>query len=193
MKRFLFASSILALVIVALSCGGGGGGAATAASNPVAVIGDSLSVRMAGYLEADNLALSGATTGSLIGQVQDKNLSGYKTIYVMVGINDISMELDKDASLKNYSDLLDIIKVRSTARIVVQSVLPCALPALNVEIQTFNRNLQVLALQKGATYIDLWCVFLNVHTGEIMESADGFHLTEAGYRTWADYLKQAIA
>jgi len=183
---------ILALLLL-LSCGGGGGGGTvTASTYPVAVIGDSLSYNLAPYLPADNFGVSGATIEDMIEHIQGEDLSGYSTIYVMAGINDISAwGLTADEVLIRYAVLLDTIRSKSGARIIVQSTLPMDNLEVNKEVQKLNGQLQAIARKKGCLYIDLWPMFLDLDTGLMVASktVDGTHLTADGCREWAGYVK----
>ncbi|HEY9736694.1 MAG TPA: GDSL-type esterase/lipase family protein, partial [Trichocoleus sp.] len=83
------------------------------------------------------------------------------------------------------------------ARIVVQSILPhgdenatwegrdklLALP--NEQIRTINAELQQIATENGATYLDLYPLFANGN-GELRAdlTTDGLHLNWQGYMVW---------
>ena len=184
------------ILIILISCGGGGGGTesgtVSASSYPIAVIGDSLSRDVAPYFPADNLAVGGASTVDMIDRIQVEDLSSYEKIYVMAGINDLVVDgWEVDAILSHYSDLLDIIRAKTKAVIIVQSTLPIYDREVNKDVQKLNRGLQSLAMAKGLRYFDLWVLFLDLDTGALYatKTTDGVHLTGDACREWAEYIK----
>lgn len=189
MKKIIF---LMLLTVMLAGCGGGGGdGTATAAGNQVAVIGDSLSTHIVGYLEADSLASGGATLDDMVVKVVDSDLSGYQRIYIMGGINDIYRRSSTEEIMRTYDALLDAVAAKSRAVVFVQSTLPSNDILLNKDIQKLNRALQASAISRGMIYIDLWCLFMDIETGllDARIAYDHVHLTEEGYANWAAYLR----
>jgi lysophospholipase L1-like esterase len=192
-KYWRHCALLIQIIILMTSCAGSGvrGGNAVASSNPVAVIGDSLSSAVAPYVRADNLALPGGTTTEIANHIKDRDLSHYKRIYVMAGINNITKLAKKaDEILTDYNLLLDLIRSKTQAVIIVQSTLPRDLIEVNKEIQILNSGLQILSHKKGMVYIDLWPLFLDLDSGTLYstKTVGGVHLTAKGYQEWADYL-----
>jgi len=103
-------------------------------------------------------------------------------IYVMLGINDLAAGVGIKQIAKDYRALLTALEGRD---ITVQSVLgPGHLP-----VRELNRDLQELAAEMGADYMDLTPIL-----GDPLKyTYDGIHLTSDGYRLWAEALNESMA
>jgi lysophospholipase L1-like esterase len=122
-------------------------------------------------------------------------------LFVLIGINDISKDIPDAVIAAQYRALIDSVKSQSPAtRIFVQSILP-----LNPTVKNFpqhydkqervvavNRLLRRMARETGATYVDLWPIFVDRQNRlDASLTGDGLHLNAAGYERWVRYLKRA--
>jgi lysophospholipase L1-like esterase len=121
-------------------------------------------------------------------------------LFVLIGINDISKDIPDAVIAAQYWALVDSVKSQSPAtRIYVQSILP-----LNPTVRNFpqhydkqarvvavNRLIRRMARETGATYVDLWPVFVD-RAGRLDASltGDGLHLNQRAYERWVAYLKR---
>jgi lysophospholipase L1-like esterase len=85
-------------------------------------------------------------------------------------------------------------------RIFVQSILPLNPTVENfpqhydkqVRVVAVNRLLRRMARATGATYVDLWPVFVDRQNRlDTRLTGDGLHLNQQGYERWVRYLKRA--
>ena len=117
-------------------------------------------------------------------------------VFVMGGINNLTNE-NVDQSVKEYSDLIEKIQeILPNATLYIQSVLPIAKEQektkSNETIRLFNKHLEQLAIKHGATYIDLYTLYLL--NGELNPALtnDGIHLRPEAYTIWANAIRKYI-
>jgi len=119
-------------------------------------------------------------------------------LFVLIGINDISKDIPDAVIAAQYRALIDSVKSQSPqTRIFVQSILP-----LNPTVKNFpqhydkqarvvavNRLLRQMARETGATYIDLWPIFVDRRNQlDASLTGDGLHLNQQGYERWVRFL-----
>mgnify|MGYP000858038868 CR=1 FL=1 len=169
--------------------------------NPVVFIGDSLTERFAvekyfgpGFI---NRGIGGDHADGLFERRElmalDKNP---KAVFLMVGINDLLFDYQRDQIPQNIEKILTYIKEKvSNCDLFIQSICPVknwdtTSPA---EITAINRELRELAAKLGATYIDLYPHFAD-ENGFMREeyTIDGVHLSEKGNDLWASLLGEYI-
>jgi lysophospholipase L1-like esterase len=121
-------------------------------------------------------------------------------LFVLIGINDISKDIPDAVIAAQYRAIVDSVKRRSPrTRIFVQSILP-----LNPTVKNFpqhydkqprvvavNLLLRRMARETGATYVDLWPIFVDANGRlDARLTGDGLHLNQQGYERWVRYLKR---
>ena len=121
-------------------------------------------------------------------------------LFVLIGINDISKDIPDAVIAAQYRALIDSVKAQSAAtKIFVQSILP-----LNPTVKNFpqhydkqprvvavNRLIRQMARETGATYIDLWPIFVDGQNRlDASLTGDGLHLNQQGYERWVRFLRQ---
>ncbi|HKP14987.1 MAG TPA: GDSL-type esterase/lipase family protein [Gemmatimonadaceae bacterium] len=121
-------------------------------------------------------------------------------LFVLIGINDISKDIPDAVIAAQYRALVDSVKSQSpVTKIFVQSILP-----LNPSVKNFpqhydkqervvavNRLIRQMARETGATYIDLWPLFVDRQNRlDSSLTGDGLHLNQRGYERWARFLQQ---
>lgn len=121
-----------------------------------------------------------------------------KSIYIMLGANDIAMGISAEKYAKLYSDVIDKLKSASSdTKIYVESILPVTLKysskgtgITNEKIERYNAALKTLCTQKDIVFCDVASV-LKDSDGTLLSnlSSDGFHLNKTGYGKWVSYLK----
>src|SRR5689334_14296470 len=119
---------------------------------------------------------------------------------VLIGINDISKDIPDAVIAAQYRALIDSVKSQSPrTRIFVQSILP-----LNPTVKNFpqhydkqarvvavNRLIRRMARETGATYIDLWPIFVDRNNRlDASLTGDGLHLNQQGYERWVRFLQR---
>lgn len=124
------------------------------------------------------------------------------SIFIMIGINDISRNVSVDSVMVNYRMILERIRTETPGTSVfVESVLPVnpgvgRYPALQNKtevIMELNRRLRELASEFGHTYIDLFSVMADAKNQLPRKySIDGLHLTYEGYRVWTEAIRKYV-
>ena len=119
-------------------------------------------------------------------------------LFVLIGINDISKDIPDAVIAAQYRALIDSVKSQSPqTRIYVQSILP-----LNPTVKNFpqhydkqarvvavNRLIRQMARATGATYVDLWPIFVDRQNRlDASLTGDGLHLNQQGYERWVRFL-----
>lgn len=119
-------------------------------------------------------------------------------LYVLMGANALSAQNNDESFLAYYGQMLDMLKEALPNTIIyVQSLTPVQAwvsentPGLeNSRLQSINRQIAVMASERGLEFLDLYSAFAD-ENGELAEDyaqPDGLHLTVAGYDRWVDYL-----
>jgi lysophospholipase L1-like esterase len=143
-----------------------------------------------------NLGVSGETAGGLHTRLQRifTHIGSPDKVFIMSGINNLSMG-DNDF-LDTYRDILrGIAAAYPSATIYVHSLLPVLFPYIaNEDIRDMNAKLSEMALQQGASYIDLHATFLDEKgrpVAALLED-DGVHVSEEGYRVWSAEIEKLL-
>ncbi|MBF1999978.1 MAG: hypothetical protein IGS38_04605 [Synechococcales cyanobacterium M58_A2018_015] len=145
-----------------------------------------------------NQGISGETSGGLLKRLDAFADTDPETIFVMIGINDLLRGISEQTVLDNQRQIIrDLAATHPDAQIVVQSILPHAeestwegrdrlLTLPNQQIRDLNRQLETIAREEGAYFLDLYPLFANA-AGDLRPelSTDGLHLNAQGYQTWS--------
>lgn len=144
-----------------------------------------------------NQGISGETSAGLLKRLSLFDQTEPETIFVMIGINDLLRGISDQAIIENQRQIVEALeKSHPQAQIVVQSILPRAadsnwegrdrlLAIPNSRIQGINQQLETIAREEGAYFLDLYPLFANPE-GDLRTdlTTDGLHLSPAGYQTW---------
>ena len=150
---------------------------------------------LSGFKNKIKQAQNGETVSNILEKIQKED-NTYDTLIIAVGINDLLQESRKAEDFVNlklmtqYNQILEIAKTKAI-KVIIQSVLPVIekrFPnqswldtpqyAFNKTIETFNRMLQYLAKEQGASYIDAYTEF---KTSELQDLyVDAVHLNTKG-------------
>jgi lysophospholipase L1-like esterase len=157
-------------------------------------IGDSLTQwcdweqRFPGH-QVTNLGISGETVEGLLARRERIRTQIEKPdfIFLMTGINNIASE-QYDIILPYREIVRNLTTWYKQATVVVQSLLPVDMEWVsNDVIQGINRQLEIIAREYNAEYLDVFSLFIDANgspnNGYL--SDDGVHLAEKGYDAWA--------
>ena len=161
-------------------------------------IGDSLTV---GLDTTQGLSTHGATviakTGAGLQEIKRLVESSYipstvRTIYLLAGTN--SCAAYDDAFRAQYQEILTAIGAKAPqAQIVLTSLPPCidgkGHNASNAYITAKNQVINGIASAGGMQIIDIWSLLQKDGSLDPGYSADGLHLTAAGYSVWFSQIK----
>lgn len=123
-------------------------------------------------------------------------------IFLLIGINDVSHGHAVNVLAQRYERLVKKIREESPeTRLYLQSVMPVNnsfkryknLFGKENTIKAFNRRIEEIALENGATYVDLW-PFLADKEGNLRRefTNDGLHLNGRGYRVWTEGIRNLV-
>lgn len=170
-------------------------------NNPIYFVGDSLTRRNDWQLTFPNVSIvnkgiNGNKTRDLLKRIEPIASAHPSKLFLMIGINDFLRNKEFDEIVKNYEQILQIIKGKSPhTAIYIQSVLPISrtLPRYsNQDIVEFNQQIKALASNYHATYIDLYPLFLQNGTLGPQYAVDGLHLSKTGYDVWTQKISSYI-
>ena len=127
-----------------------------------------------------------------------------KTIFLMVGINDLSHDLTPIQVFDLCKQVIDRIHRHAPhTHLYVQSLLPInetygkwkTLEGKTADIPKINRLLQSYCQQQGISFIDLFHKFVRHGTYELRRdmTVDGLHLSPFGYKVWAFDLRKYLS
>jgi lysophospholipase L1-like esterase len=143
-----------------------------------------------------NRGIGGDNTEGVLERLDEITASKPDKIFIDLGTNDLALDMRIPEISNNYEKILDRIGDASPhTKIYVQSVLPTSghPDRNNDSIRELNKNLEHLAIQKSATYINLFDSFTATDGNLNMNySLDGLHLTGKGYLIWRDILRTHV-
>ncbi len=141
-----------------------------------------------------NLGLRGDTLQGMMDRVVQVKLVQPKTVYLMAGINDVSIST-VDEFEKRYDALLIQLREQLFAEeLVVFNMLPVndvdfSISCDNEQIVRFNEVIASLCFKHGLLYVNLFSVY--ERCGKIPKemTLDGIHLKRDAYNKWYKVLK----
>ena len=140
-----------------------------------------------------NLGLPGDTIRGMTARAGTAAAVKPEKVFILGGINTLC-DSNFDEALNDYAALLDKVCEVTDAEIYVQGVLPVSaeqekrLFVKNTTITRFNERIAELAVERGCTYIDLPGAFMQDGAIRPEYTTEGIHLSEEGYRVWADII-----
>ncbi len=122
------------------------------------------------------------TTEGLLNRLDEIMKHDPEKIFILIGINDLSVGISADEICSNMSLIVEKISEMSpNTRIYIESVLP-AKDIEQGQIDMINKIYESICAENiSATYIDISPVF-NMQGGGYYYSGDGIHLNGEGYK-----------
>jgi lysophospholipase L1-like esterase len=142
-------------------------------------------------------SIKGDKTAGLLFRIYDILKSKPKKIFLMAGINDISSHVGVDSIMKNYSNIVQIVKSNSPeTQLYLQSILPVnddCKSINNSDINELNIKIKNLARANNLVYINIHSHLLD-NSDQLNKnySNDGIHLLAEGYYIWKKVLEPYI-
>lgn len=175
-------------------------------SNPYDIIffGDSITERapweeLVGVkYKVGNRGIGGDNTFGMKARIEDVVLKKPHKIFLMMGINDVGRGIDLKLTLKNYEEIINIIRAKSpSTKIYIQSVLPLNEDILPYEylkgkehmVRALGDGVKSLADKYKLTYVDVKTVLADDYKLKAAYTSDGIHLNTDAYIAWGKYLK----
>lgn len=149
-----------------------------------------------------NRGIAGDNTEGMLARIHEVISARPAKIFIMAGVNDISLQRSNDIILRQMKMLLRQIKASSPqTQIYVQSTLPICneklkysrLKGKEVQIENYNTLLKSLCYEMQITYIDIYSLLLEKPlTLDPKYTADGLHLNEEAYTIWSKAIKEYV-
>ena len=139
-----------------------------------------------------NRGIGGDTTEGVLKRL-DAAIDGPAGVFLLVGTNDLALRVPVGDIMARHREIIEQIGIRAPrAWLTVQSVMPRQ-RKFRDRIQVLNENLERIAAEVGATYLDLWPL-LDDGTGQLKPryTEDGLHLNGLAYREWAAKLAPIV-
>ena len=142
-----------------------------------------------------NRGIKGDTTYGVLARLEEIITAKPEQVFLMIGVNDIfSGTISIDETVATTGEIAgSILKTSPETEVYLQSILPTRDPERNQVVIEVNRRLRSLADELDVPFVNLHPDFLDEHN--MMNPAlttDGVHINEAGYRLWADIIRQLI-
>lgn len=146
-------------------------------------------------INVKNRGIAGNTTSDILNRLQTVIEGRPKEIFLQVGLNDISQNIELKKINSNFNMICDrILKESPETKLYIQSVLPTTLEykKLNPEIIRYNKLLQDYCNKNNIVFIDVFKQLLDGKELNKKYTYDGIHLTAEGYVVWIKELKKYI-
>ena len=175
-------------------------------ADPVVFFGDSISHegdwdKLFPNVKALNRGISGDTTLGLINRQSEVIDLKPRTVFLLIGTNDLCFGRPVDQVADNYRRILGRFKQELPGtKVYVQSVLPInenmhppRIYRNNKNIEALNPEIRKAAEEYGYTWIDIAPAFRDA-TGQLDKklTRDGLHLSAQGYSVWHDAIAQYV-
>ena len=146
-----------------------------------------------------NRGIGGDVCFGVLNRMDEVLASQPKSIFLMIGINDIGRTVPVDVIAGKIREIIQTINEKSPkTKVCLQSVLPINEKVIWYEymknksdkIVMLNEKLKVIAAEERVRYLDLYTRFADSEGQLIREyTADGIHLSATGYLRWRDAFK----
>jgi lysophospholipase L1-like esterase len=173
-------------------------------SAPILFIGDSLTewFDLHAYfpdIKIINEGIAGDTTYGLLERLERTIEKPAGKIFLMIGINDVFNEFNKDDIVENLQLIIEEIQTSSEeVPLIVQSLLPVnesmlgSSGYLNKVVRYINKRLKAHCDARSLQYLDLYPDFLSGDEMKREYTTDGGHLSPAGYALWAKKIQALL-
>lgn len=139
-----------------------------------------------------NRGIGGETVAEVIQRVETSVIAP-RAISLLIGTNDLSglgESRKVEVIAQQMRALVEAIRARAgSTPLFINGVMPRS-AFFSARIRALNDHYKAIAADAGATYIDTWRVLAGENGAIRPEfTADGIHLTGAGYRAWTELLR----
>ncbi len=148
-----------------------------------------------------NRGIGGDNTYGMIHRMPEILASKPEKVFLMAGINDISLGFPLDTIVSNIRKMVKMSKAMApSCKFYVQSVLPLndnrlAFPLVkgkNPVVRDLNSRLKTMCTEEGIIFLDI-ASLLSDQKGDlrIELTKDGLHIHPQAYVIWAEYFKKS--
>jgi lysophospholipase L1-like esterase len=151
-------------------------------------------------LKIKNRGVPGDRTDGVLARIGEVLSSSPQKIFLMIGYNDLSRNVEIKDIIFNYGKIIRTIKTQSPrTKIYIQSVLPVRYEfyrgkVKNEDILKLNDQLKKICEKNSVTYVDLFSRFCDSDQQLHPDFAgkDGLHLNGQAYFKWKSIIKNYI-
>lgn len=158
------------------------------------------------HLQSENLVnmgIGGDFTSGVINRLKYAIKLQPKSIFIMIGINDILKENDMARIKSQYARILEILQAECPETFIcVQSNLPTSMMGgseasnqlILQKVSELNQYLKTLCEERKLEFVDMYDSFTD-ENGNLKNELtyDGLHLSDAGYVVWKNSIHNLIA
>ncbi len=140
-----------------------------------------------------NLGLRGDTIQGMIDRVEQVGMLEPKIVYLMAGINDVTLCTKKQFKEK-YAALIEKILLQlGNAKIIIQSMLPVndkdfVVSCNNQQVSECNKIIEELAIDYNLPFKNLFLMYEVKGYLPKETTSDGLHLLTGAYCRWYNFL-----
>lgn len=140
-----------------------------------------------------NRGIGGDITRGMLARVETVVNAQPEKVFVMAGINDISLGYDVEGVLQRYEKILNVF-IGSAIKPFVQSTLYVGerLKGLNAAVKELNQGLLEVCRQKGLGFVDVADVVCPAGILPEEHSYDDLHLNGVAYDKWSQTIAPLI-
>lgn len=147
-------------------------------------------------MKCKNLGISGDTTQDVLRRLSTSNLDGLdaKVTVVLIGTNNLSVGVDSDEQIASQTQKIVqfILSKDPNTQVIVMGIFPrhwSPEDPIRARVTSVNKHLAKLDNGSNIHFLDIGNELVEP-SGEISADvmSDALHLTENGYRIWADNL-----
>ena len=149
-----------------------------------------------------NMGIGGDFTSGVIDRLKYAIRLHPKSIFIMIGINDILKDTDMGRIKAQYASILQILKAECPGTLIfVQSNLPTSMMGGSIEsnqqvllkVHELNMFLKDYCNEYEITFIDMYTSF-TTERGDLKAeyTYDGLHLSDEGYIVWKKSIQTLI-
>lgn len=175
--------------------------------NPIVFFGNSITEigKWATYFPNQsvvNRGISGDNTDGMLARIHEVIAAKPSKIFIMAGINDISLQRENDVILRQIRLLIrQILAGSPETKIYIQSILPINAEKLKYsrlkgkeqQIEDCNKQLKLICEEMNITYIDIYTHLLDKPRNlDPKYTMDGLHINQQAYQVWAKVIKDYV-
>lgn len=149
-----------------------------------------------------NRGISGDNTEGMLARMHEVIASKPSKLFIMAGVNDISLQRSNDVIIRQMKMLLRQVKAGNPeTKVYVQSSLPLCkaklaysrLKGKEIQIENYNTLLKNLCNEMNITYIDIYSLLLEKPlTLNEKYTSDGLHINEEAYKIWVEHIRKYV-
>ncbi|NCB07453.1 MAG: sialate O-acetylesterase [Bacteroidia bacterium] len=156
-----------------------------------------------GSPKVKNRGISGDTSEGVLFRLKEVTRSKPAKVFLLIGINDLSISVSKDTVFSNICKIADQIRKDSPrTKVYIQSILPVNdsfglfknHTNKTEEVIWVNAQLKAWCITENVNFVDLYNRFKLPDSEKINPnySNDGLHLLGDGYLLWAEIIKPLL-